>query len=71
MPDNYVVNTKEASGFIMVSNLSITYAITNSIHVYALAQNLFDRENRFPLSIDGYFIPMRGRVVNLGVTARL
>jgi len=71
MPNSYTVNTKEASGTIMVSNLSIAYSLTNEIRLYALAQNLFDRENKFPLSIDGYFIPMRGRVINLGVTARL
>jgi len=70
MPDSYVVNTKEAAGIITVSNLSITYSLSSAIRFYALTQNVFDRENSFPLSIDGYYVPMRGRVVNLGVTAR-
>ncbi len=70
MPDSYVVNTKEAAGVIMVSNVSISYNLTKGIRLYTLAQNVFDRENTFPLSIDGYYVPMRGRVVNLGLTAR-
>ncbi|WP_333820947.1 TonB-dependent receptor plug domain-containing protein [Ohtaekwangia sp.] len=71
MPSSYTINTREASGSIFVSNLSLSYNLNSNIRFYMLTQNLFDRKNVFPLSIDGYYIPLRGRVVNVGITARL
>lgn len=71
MPTNYIINTREASGSIFVSNLSVSYSPNSSIRFYTLTQNLFDRTNVFPLSIDGYYIPMRGRIINIGVTAKI
>ena len=71
MPASYVINTREASGSIFVSNLSLSYSPSSNIRFYTLTQNLFDRTNIFPLSIDGYYIPMRGRIINIGVTAKI
>jgi outer membrane receptor protein involved in Fe transport len=71
MPASYVINTREASGSIFVSNLSVSYSPSSNIRFYTLTQNLFDRTNVFPLSIDGYYIPLRGRIINIGVIAKI
>ncbi|SKC64564.1 TonB-dependent receptor plug domain-containing protein [Ohtaekwangia koreensis] len=71
MPASYVINTREASGTIFTSNLSVSYNLNSAIRFYTLIQNLFDRHDTFPLSIDGYYIPMRGRILNIGVTAKI
>jgi iron complex outermembrane receptor protein len=71
MPTSYVINTREASGTIFVSSLSISYSPNSNIRLYTLTQNIFDRQNVFPLSIDGYYIPMRGRIINIGVTVKI
>jgi outer membrane cobalamin receptor len=71
MPASYVINTREASGTIFTSNLSVSYNLNSAIRFYTLTQNLFDRHDTFPLSIDGYYIPMRGRIINIGVTAKI
>lgn len=71
MPASYIINTREASGAIFISNLSVSYSLNSNIRFYTLVQNVFDRQNTFPFSIDGYYMPMRGRVVNIGVTAKI
>jgi outer membrane receptor protein involved in Fe transport len=71
MPASYVINTRDASGTIFVSDLSVSYNVNTNIRFYTLVQNVFDRQNTFPLSIDGYYIPMRGRIINVGITAKI
>lgn len=71
LPDSYIIDkAQNAAGAIFNSNLSIGYHFAEGFQLYLLAQNMFDTQNKFPLSIDGYYYPMRGRVINFGLTAR-
>jgi outer membrane receptor for ferrienterochelin and colicin len=71
LPSSHTVNTEHASGAIFHSNLSVTLNLTKQFKIYMLTQNLFDNKSAFPLSIDGYFIPLRSRVANLGLVFNL
>lgn len=72
LPETYLIDREQdAGGTIFNSNLSVTYSPSGKIRLYTLVQNVFANANKFPLSVDGYYLPMRGRVINVGLTVKL
>jgi len=66
LPAALVVNrSKAGSHFLM--NAAASYQFSPAFRAYALIENLGDRNNVVPLSVDGLFVPMRGRTLNAGM----
>ncbi len=68
LPDELVINAEKASGAHFNLNQSINYQPSEKVKFYLLVENLTGAENYVPLSRDGLFFPLRGRVFNLGAT---
>ncbi len=66
LPDYMVINktyVKDNFNF----NLNLSYTL-NKVKFYCMVQNLLDRKDNIPLSLDGFYHPLRRRVYNLGVS---
>ncbi len=67
LPDELVENAAQAGGSQFMANLATTYSIFNGMDVYVLVENLFDADNFIPLSRDGFTVPLRSRIINVGL----
>ncbi len=68
LPDNLIINREEAGGAHFNLNQTINFQSSEKMKFYLLVENLTGAENFVPLSRDGLFFPLRGRVFNIGAT---
>jgi len=66
LPAALAVNRRNAASHVLV-NTSASYQFSPAFRAYAAIENLANRDNYVPLSVDGLFVPMRGRTLNLGM----
>ncbi|MCP4215770.1 MAG: TonB-dependent receptor [bacterium] len=67
LPPNLLVNALYAGGSHFIANMSVTYKLDRKISLYLSADNISNRENSVPLSVDGMFVPMRRRTFHAGI----
>ena len=70
LPNDLTINRERASSSSFISNLAVTRKMADGIDFYILIENVFNSENFIPLSQDGLFVPLRGRILNLGVNLK-
>lgn len=67
LPSNLVINKEKAGGSHLNTDIAVTYFLHDNIDVYLMIQNLLDSENNVPLSRDGFYVPLNGRIINVGL----
>ncbi len=67
LPEDLVINTSVGGGSQFMSNLALSYQLATGLDAYILAENLLNTSVFIPLSQDGLNVPLRGRVINVGL----
>lgn len=70
LPSDLTENESLAGDSQFMTNLATTYSIQDGIQIYLLAENLFDSEHFIPLSRDGFVVPLRRRIINVGLNLK-
>jgi outer membrane receptor for ferrienterochelin and colicins len=66
LPPELMINRRHVHSALR-SNASLSRHFKRSLKAYLLVENITDTRTNIPLSVDGLFVPMRGRTLLLGL----